>query len=112
MEKFTPEALMEAARAWSQAEGFRMAARPSGVTRHTWREQHPINIPTSWRATLNGEPVTIGWDRGGGKPYLFHVVRPPNNGVEYGPEELPVIIERFDLRDEDAAERLSKYEPA
>lgn len=75
MQHFTREALAEAVRAWCQEEGRIMAARPAGLTRSTWRARHPIALPASWPATLDGAAVMLQAEVWDGRPYQISVIR-------------------------------------
>lgn len=100
MQTYTPDELIAHAKAWMAAEAKRMSERPKGVTRSSWRAEHPVVLPRSFEAKVGRRSVTLAFDANG-SPYDLWVWNRRGQ-----------VEERIDLRADDAAERLSRYEKA
>ena len=104
MTTYTAQELITHAKAYLAADNARMAQRPKGVTRSSWRSQHPVDLPRRFSArdtamkTRPARDLVLGLNSNVADLWIY------NCG------DKPRCIERIDLRAPTADEKLGRYE--
>jgi len=100
---YTAQELIDAAKAYIAADAAIMSSRPAGCPRGAWRMENPIDLPTTFdvhdTAFKTSPKRRLSFDLNG-NPYDLWVW---SNGKK------PEVLERINLRADDANARLARY---
>ena len=102
--QLTAESMIAAAKAYKAADQERMARRPKGYTRSTWRAENPISVDTPSSFNVLDTAYKTRPNR-----ILFFDYASPNHLICVSTGLRPRVLEIIDLRRDDADTRLQRY---